>query len=98
MFYKNNNYNSFNKIGLENFHINNNNRIRLQIKILNEIQNIEIFKNSNIRTIKYKILDMYGIIIDKQKLIYKNIELFDNNIVNDYKIEDMDIIFCNIFE
>jgi hypothetical protein len=96
MFYDNN-YNSFNKIGLQNFHINNN-RIRLQVKILNEIQNIEIFKNSNIRTIKYKILDMYGIIIDKQKLIYKNIELCDNNMVNDYKIEDMDIIFCTIFE
>ena len=92
-----NNYHSFNKIGLQNFHINNN-KIILQIKILNEIQNIEIFKNSNIRTIKYKILDMYGIIIDKQKLVYKNIELCDNNMVNDYKIKHMDIIFCNIFE
>jgi hypothetical protein len=92
-----NNYHSFNKIGSQNFHINNN-KIILQIKILNEIQNIEIFKNSNIRTIKYKILDMYGIIIDKQKLIYKNIELCDNNMVNDYKIKNMDIIFCNIFE
>jgi hypothetical protein len=96
MFYENK-YDSFNKIGIQNFHINNN-KIRLQIKILNEIQNIELFKNSNIRTIKYKILNMYGIMIDKQKLIFKNMELCDNKMINDYRINDMDIIFCTIFE
>ena len=97
MFYDNK-YNSFNKIGLQNFHINNNNKIILQIKVLNEMHNIELFKNSNIKTIKYKILNIYGIMIDKQKLIFKNMELCDNKMINDYRINDMDIIFCTIFE
>lgn len=97
MFPKINYCDLFNKNNFENYHINNN-RIKLQIKILNEIQNIEILKNSNIRTIKYKISNIYGIIIDKQKLIYKNTELCDNKMINDYKIKEMDMIFCTIFE
>jgi hypothetical protein len=94
---KNYNLDKF-KTNFKNFQINTNNNIKLKIKVLGEMQNIEILKNSNIRTIKYKILSMYGIMIHKQKLIFNDIELYDNDMITDYSIKDMDLIYCNIFE
>lgn len=73
-----------------------NKNLKINIKN-NNIINIEIDSNKTIQSLKKEINGTNGFSIKKQKLFLNEIELEDNKKIKDYKISNLDILLCLIF-
>ena len=65
---------------------------------MNNIYDMEVFADSTVKIIKNQICILYGLIMNKQKMFYKNIELENDKKLSFYKIKNEDLIFCIIID